>query len=209
MQMSASVLRNRIAQLSEQKRAQLCENIYHSTGQLLAFVKEFLANSAADHGFELRTEIVDIAGIVSRVAQDYDEAALRKNLKIHCEIPPEPLNALVDHTATTQVFDNLVSNAVKFSPPDREIHLVLCATGEHIECRVRDHGPGFSEEDKARMFRRYGRLSARPTGGEPSTGLGLSIVKKLVQAMKGDLTCDSAPDQGATFTVRLPRCNSN
>jgi two-component system sensor histidine kinase/response regulator len=209
MQMSASVLRNRIAQLSEQKRAQLCENIYHSTGQLLAFVKEFLANSAADHGFELRTEIVDIAGIVSRVAQDYDEAALRKNLKIHCEIPPEPLNALVDHTATTQVFDNLVSNAVKFSPPDREIHLVLCATGEHIECRVRDHGPGFSEEDKARMFRRYGRLSARPTGGEPSTGLGLSIVKKLVQAMKGDLTCDSVPDQGATFTVRLPRCNSN
>jgi two-component system sensor histidine kinase/response regulator len=209
MQMSASVLRNRIAQLSEQKRAQLCENIYHSTGQLLAFVKEFLANSAADHGFELRTEIVDIAGIVRRVAQDYDEAALRKNLKIHCEIPPEPLNALVDHTATTQVFDNLVSNAVKFSPPNREIRLVLRATGDHIECRVRDHGPGFSEEDKARMFRRYGRLSARPTGGEPSTGLGLSIVKKLVQAMKGDLTCDSAPDQGATFTVRLPRSNSN
>jgi two-component system sensor histidine kinase/response regulator len=209
MQMSASVLRNRIAQLSEQKRAQLCENIYHSTGQLLAFVKEFLANSAADHGFELRTEIVDIAGIVRRVAQDYDEAALRKNLKIHCEIPPEPLNALVDHTATTQVFDNLVSNAVKFSPPNREIRLVLRATGDHIECRVRDHGPGFSEEDKARMFRRYGRLSARPTGGEPSTGLGLSIVKKLVQAMKGDLTCDSAPDQGATFTVRLPRRNSN
>ena len=55
------------------------------------------------------------------------------------------------------------------------------------------------------MFRRYGRLSARPTGGEPSTGLGLSIVKKLVQAMNGELTCDSAPDQGATFTVRLPR----
>jgi two-component system sensor histidine kinase/response regulator len=209
MQMSASVLRNRIAQLSEQKRAQLCENIYHSTGQLLAFVKEFLANSAADHGFELRTEIVDIAGIVTRVAQDYDEAALRKSLKIHCEIPLEPLNALADHTATTQVFDNLVSNAVKFSPPNREIHLVLCATSDHIECRVRDQGPGFSEEDKARMFRRYGRLSARPTGGEPSTGLGLSIVKKLVQAMKGDLTCDSAPDQGATFTVRLPRCNSN
>jgi two-component system sensor histidine kinase/response regulator len=209
MQMSASVLRNRIAQLSEQKRAQLCENIYHSTGQLLAFVKEFLANSAADHGFELRTEIVDIAGIVTRVAQDYDEAALRKSLKIHCEIPLEPLNALADHTATTQVFDNLVSNAVKFSPPNREIHLVLRATSDHIECRVRDQGPGFSEEDKARMFRRYGRLSARPTGGEPSTGLGLSIVKKLVQAMKGDLTCDSAPDQGATFTVRLPRSNSN
>jgi two-component system sensor histidine kinase/response regulator len=55
------------------------------------------------------------------------------------------------------------------------------------------------------MFRRYGRLSARPTGGEPSTGLGLSIVKKLVHNMNGELTCDSLPNQGATFIVRLHR----
>jgi two-component system sensor histidine kinase/response regulator len=55
------------------------------------------------------------------------------------------------------------------------------------------------------MFRRYGRLSARPTGGEPSTGLGLSIVKKLVQAMSGELTCDSLPGEGATFSVHLPK----
>jgi two-component system, sensor histidine kinase and response regulator len=55
------------------------------------------------------------------------------------------------------------------------------------------------------MFRRYGRLSARPTGGEPSTGLGLSIVKKLMQAMKGELTCDSKPGEGATFAVHLPQ----
>jgi two-component system sensor histidine kinase/response regulator len=55
------------------------------------------------------------------------------------------------------------------------------------------------------MFRRYGRLSARPTGGEPSTGLGLSIVRKLVLGMGGELLCESVPEQGATFTIRLPR----
>jgi two-component system sensor histidine kinase/response regulator len=55
------------------------------------------------------------------------------------------------------------------------------------------------------MFRRYGRLSARPTAGEPSTGLGLSIVKKLVVAMQGELTCESTPGHGATFSFRLPR----
>ena len=70
---------------------------------------------------------------------------------------------------------------------------------------IRDEGPGFTAEDKARMFRRYGRLSARPTGGEPSTGLGLSIVRKLVQAMNGELSCESSPGQGAAFTIRLPR----
>jgi two-component system, sensor histidine kinase and response regulator len=73
---------------------------------------------------------------------------------------------------------------------------------------VRDEGPGFSAEDKARMFRRYGRLSARPTGGEPSTGLGLSIVRKLVQGMGGELLCESAAGNGATFIVRLPRSGS-
>jgi two-component system sensor histidine kinase/response regulator len=74
-----------------------------------------------------------------------------------------------------------------------------------VECQVEDEGPGFSESDKTRMFRRYGRLSARPTGGEPSTGLGLSIVKKLVLAMQGELACQSAPGAGATFAFRLPR----
>ena len=66
-------------------------------------------------------------------------------------------------------------------------------------------GPGSAKSDKTRMFRRYGRLSARPTGGEPSTGLGLSIVKKLVLAMQGELACESTPGNGATFAFRLPR----
>jgi two-component system sensor histidine kinase/response regulator len=75
----------------------------------------------------------------------------------------------------------------------------------YAECIVRDEGPGFSADDKTRMFRRYGRLSARPTGGEPSTGLGLSIVRKLVAGMGGELVCESTEGHGATFTVRLRR----
>jgi two-component system sensor histidine kinase/response regulator len=72
---------------------------------------------------------------------------------------------------------------------------------------VRDQGPGFTDEDMVRMFHRYARLSARPTGGEPSTGLGLSIAQKLIQAMGGELTCSNAPDHGGVFTLRLPRMN--
>ena len=79
----------------------------------------------------------------------------------------------------------------------------------HMECLIRDEGPGFTEEDKARMFHRYARLSARPTGGEPSTGLGLSIAKKLVQAMNGELICQSSPGQGATFILRFPTSPPN
>jgi two-component system sensor histidine kinase/response regulator len=78
-----------------------------------------------------------------------------------------------------------------------------------VECVIRDEGPGFTEEDKAKMFRRYGRLSARPTAGEPSTGLGLSIVRKLVQLMNGELTCESNEGQGTAFSFRLPRPAQN
>jgi len=94
---------------------------------------------------------------------------------------------------------------VKFSAPGKEIFVVVQPADLHVACLVRDQGPGFTDEDKARMFRRYGRLSARPTGGEPSTGLGLSIVRKLVLAMNGELDCATSPGVGTTFTVRLPR----
>ena len=102
------------------------------------------------------------------------------------------------------MFDNLLSNALKFSPAGKKVQVIIRPEGDRAECTVRDEGPGFTVEDKARMFRRYQRLSARPTDGEPSTGLGLSIVRKLVLAMKGELACESAPGEGAAFTIRLP-----
>jgi two-component system sensor histidine kinase/response regulator len=205
MQMSASLLRERMNQAGDSRPAQLCDNICHSTGQLLAFVKEFLANSAADHGFRPRPELVNLGDAVARTVQDYREAALRKNLNIRMDLPSQPMHAFADRIALSQVFDNLLSNAVKFSSPGTQITITVRPAAGGPECSIQDQGPGFSAEDKTRMFRRYGRLSARPTGGEPSTGLGLSIVKKLVDAMKGELICESAPGEGATFIIRLPQ----
>ena len=205
MQMSANLLREWMNQLNDRKPAQLCANICHSTGQLLAFVKEFLANSAADHGVALNLEPVSLSDAVTRAAQDYQEAARRKNMEIRLELPAEPANVLADRNALMQVLDNLLSNALKFSPANKQITIIVRPAETGVECLIQDQGPGFSAEDKARLFRRYVRLSARPTGGEPSTGLGLSIVKKLVQAMKGELTCTSTPGEGAVFALRLPQ----
>ncbi len=205
VQMSARLLRDRLALTANGKEKQLCENICHSTGHLLAFVREFLANSAADHGIELRLEMIDLGDVVARAVEDYREAARRKNLELQVHLPSEPGMVCADRAGLGQVFDNLLSNAVKFSPPGKRITAAVLEDGEAFECLIRDQGPGFTTEDHARMFRRYGRLSARPTAGEPSTGLGLSIVNKLVRAMRGELTCESVPEQGATFTVRLPR----
>jgi len=208
MDMSARLLRERMSRLGDGKLEQLCENICQSSGQLLSFVKEFLANSAAEHGLTYTSQPVNLNEALARAGQDYQEAARRKLLHLELVLPKDVVMVSADRTALGQVFDNLLSNAVKFSPAGRKITLSVLTVDGSAEALVQDQGPGFSEEDKPRMFRRYGRLSARPTGGEPSTGLGLSIVKKLVQNMGGELTCESVPGEGTTFRVRLPRSNN-
>jgi two-component system sensor histidine kinase/response regulator len=183
----------------------MVENISYSSSQMLAFVKEFLANASFGHGLTIKTESISLWEAAARVVGQYQEAARRKQLVLHEVLPAENALAQADPAALSQVLGNLLSNAVKFSPPGKEISIGVRSEESCVECYVQDQGPGFTEEDKTRMFQRYGRLSAQPTGREPSAGLGLSIVKKLVEAMGGALTCESAAGRGARFTIRLPK----
>jgi two-component system sensor histidine kinase/response regulator len=205
MEMSAQLLRNRILGLKhpDERSLQLSENISHTSGQLLAFVKEFLANAAADYGVTLKPETLNLNDAVAAAVRQYGEAAERKKLKILTDFPKKEILVQADPSGLDQVLDNLLSNALKFSPPGRSIYVSVRRNKNLAECLIQDQGPGFTDEDRTRMFRRYGRLSARPTGNEPSTGLGLSIVRKLVQAMNGTLVCESTPGNGATFIIRL------
>lgn len=203
MQLSAQLLKERMGPAVNPKTGLLVENMCQSTSQLLGFVKEFLANASVDHGFQLQRQRVNLAESITSVVQEYQAAARRKNLQLHLALPAEDTHVYADNTALNQVLDNLLSNAVKFSLPERHIHIAVRTEDEFVECIIRDEGPGFTPDDKLRMFRRYGRLSARPTGGEPSTGLGLSIVKKLVLEMGGEVVCESEPGAGAAFTLRL------
>jgi signal transduction histidine kinase len=119
---------------------------------------------------------------------------------------------LADKHRTLQVVENLLSNAIKFSPKNSGVTVAIERENENraaeahpcIVITVADEGPGLSDEDKTKLFGKFARLSAQPTGGEHSTGLGLSIVKKLVEAMRGDIRCESELGKGARFIVRLP-----
>jgi signal transduction histidine kinase len=181
-------------------------NILDASNQMYSYVREFLANAAADREASMKLEPVSISTAANAAVQRYAEAAKRKALVFHEEYPGDNPLALADQGALDQVIDNLVSNAVKFSQPDRSIWVSVSLAGQGwVEFRIRDEGPGCTEEDLAQMFRRYRRLSARPTAGEPTTGLGLSIAKKHVDAMAGVLRCESTAGQGATFILRLPK----
>jgi two-component system sensor histidine kinase/response regulator len=206
MDMSAQLLRDRAEAMADPKLRLMAENISHSSSQMLTFVKEFLANASTDHGLSLKTEPISLKDAASRVVQQHREAARRKQLVFQTPLEGDGALVQADPAALNQVLDNLLSNAIKFSPPGKQIRVTVCSSNtRYVECQVQDEGPGFKEDDKTRMFRRYARLSARPTGGEPSTGLGLSIAKKLVLAMHGELACESTPGKGATFAFRLPR----
>jgi signal transduction histidine kinase len=126
-----------------------------------------------------------------------------------------------DASASLQILDNLVSNAVKYSPPGKRVvvritndelrisnvHSSLHTSGVCIA--VQDEGPGLSDEDKTKLFGKFARLSARPTAGEHSTGLGLSIVKRLAEAMNGNIHCKSTLGEGATFILVLPQSSQS
>jgi two-component system, sensor histidine kinase and response regulator len=204
MQMSAQVLHKRAVTLGEPRLELMSGNILHATNQMFSFVKEFLANSSAERGMEIKLEPVALHEVAAEGVRNYSEAAQRKEIMLHCEAPEENLFVSADRAALDQVLDNLISNAIKFSPPGKSIWVTVAATPDGAECRVQDEGPGFTEEDKTLMYGRYRRLSAAPTGNEPSTGLGLSIVKKLMAAMGAQLHFESVAGQGTTFILRFP-----
>jgi signal transduction histidine kinase/ligand-binding sensor domain-containing protein len=150
--------------------------------------------------FDLRT----LAAEAQVRLQDRAEA---KGLRLELATTWEELPVRVDSGYLQQVLDNLLTNAIKFTPPGPPERLILIRVsrrGEQAQLEVQDQGPGFTAEDKAKAFGRFMRLSARPTAGEESTGLGLSIVKSLVEAMGGTVGLESEPGKGATFVVRLP-----
>ena len=130
-----------------------------------------------------------------------------KQIALEFRAEPESCVAEADKDATMQVLDNLLSNAIKFSPPGRPVVVSVLAgtngSSGQISVEVRDAGPGLSEEDQRKLYGKFVRLSAQPTAGESSNGLGLSIVKRLAEEMGGELTCRSKLGEGATFALTL------
>lgn len=145
---------------------------------------------------------IELTPVLQRVLNNYKQQAEDKKITLALESENgKKVKGLEQYLF--HVFENLLSNAIKFSPLGEAIWIrVESQNGQHM-INFTDGGPGLTEEDQQRMFKKFQRLSAKPTAGERSTGLGLSIVAKYTELLGGKLEWESAPDQGTTFIVKL------
>jgi signal transduction histidine kinase len=145
---------------------------------------------------------VDANDILGKVVEEYRERADEKFLTLELVRPSEKMMIEADAVMLRQVLDNLVSNAVKFSPHRSTVNIRIAATTtaaspplqrmtDTVNIFVQNHTSRISEQEKQKLFSKFGKLSNRPTGGESSTGLGLFIVKRLVDAMQGKVWCET------------------
>lgn len=147
----------------------------------------------------------NLSELVLKCKEQFTNQAIKKQIQLNISGTESAFIALCDTSFVLQVFENLLSNAIKFSPLEKQIHITLSETDKYIRCAIKDEGPGVNTEDMNKLFGKFQKLSARPTAGETSNGLGLSIVKKYTNAMNGNVWCESTEGEGATFIVELPK----
>ena len=148
-------------------------------------------------------ERVDIRDVLSEIKTRYNSRAKAKEIELKVVSCKDNYNIRTDHLLLTLVLENLVSNAIKFSPTKTKVVLRAECKYDGVIFKVSDEGPGFTEDDKKLIFNRFQKLSAKPTAGEPSIGLGLSIVKKYVNDLNGEVWLESEENKGSTFFVKL------
>jgi signal transduction histidine kinase len=181
------------------------EHIRDATRRLTSMVDHLISDAMADaFDITIRREPVDIAALAGEVVDANQPLAVNKQQSITVSAQPSLITAC-DADRIREAIDNLISNAIKYSPIGGKIAVVVGQEANMTMIRVVDEGAGLSPEDLGRLFGRFQRLSAKPTAGESSTGLGLSIVKRIIDMHGGEVTADSdGPGQGSTFTITLP-----
>jgi signal transduction histidine kinase len=189
--------------------AKLSENIVGAGQRMFQLIKDLLDANAIEQGrFTSNIQRCDLRAIASECVANNRTHGARKNITMVVE-SGDPVWGRADRNATMQILDNLISNALKYSPPKTAVHLRASIEHGFVRVAVKDRGPGLSTADQRKLFGKFIRLSAQPTGGESSTGLGLSIVKKLAEAMGGNVACQSVLGEGATFILSLPAWDVN
>ncbi|MCA9915022.1 MAG: GAF domain-containing sensor histidine kinase, partial [Anaerolineae bacterium] len=203
IQMAMSLLIDEGLTFTAEEQAKMLVEVEKHAHFTLNLLDDLLDISHIESGkFMLEPEPLDLEIFLKEAVQHHHKLAESKGSAVHLE-PIGAGQVLGDPMRLRQVMDKIISNAVKYSPAGSRV--VVSATQEKGEwwVAVRDEGPGLTEEDQRLVFQDFVRLSAKPTGGEKSTGLGLAITRRVIEAHGGRIGVHSEPGQGATFWYTL------
>jgi signal transduction histidine kinase len=178
--------------------------MYQIIGDGLNMVRNIVdVRKIEEKGLDPYPEKINLPSVILPIIKQYNVLADKKKIKINYQTP-EKIEMTSDKNYISRVMENLLSNALKFSQPGKEVSVTVKSDGNNVEIAVADQGPGLSADDLANLYQKFKKLTPRPTGGESSQGLGLSIVKILANCMGGDVVCKSELEVGSTFIVTLP-----
>lgn len=155
-------------------------------------------------GIDIKPEEIDLSDFVRTTVRNFVSLADKKNISIELDTP-ENVCITVDNQCLGRIMDGLLSNAIKFSAEGKKIIVQVKDHEANVSVSVTDEARGFTAEDKLLLFNKFIKLKTKPTAGESSTGLGLFIVKSLLDQIGGTIQCDTIEGIGSTFTIRLPK----
>lgn len=172
-----------------------CHNMYHLIANLLDINRIELGENT------IKKQSVNLPNLLNQIKSEFEPQAQRKQIKLSIIQTDGTLHT--DPNALQRILENLLSNAIKFSPKDTTVCLRLTRASGQVQFEVIDEGPGIPQEEIKELFNKFSRLSNKPTGGEESSGLGLSIVKELVGLIDGNISVESTLHKGSVFSVTL------
>ena len=185
----------------------LVETIHGASQSMLTLVNDLLDVATIESGeLKIYPEPNNLSEIITKSVYLTNIEAAKKQTRVDFTPKNSNVTANIDSAKMRQVVENLLSNAVKYSPPGSVITVHVNEDAGPRTCgfSVKDQGPGIPESERHKLFQDFGRLSAQPTGGEKSTGLGLAICRKIVEAHHGSIVAENLPARGCEFRVTLP-----
>jgi len=202
--LSELFLRGEESYTADEKK-NLVKLINKTSKDLLRMVHDLLDISVFESGeLSLKPSSGNLSDVLLAQVQVNQVYSSQKNINIVSSLKKVP-DSIFDPNRIGQVMDNLINNAIKFSQPGTSVEIGLSSSEQNLEFYVKDEGPGIPEKDQSQLFTEFPKIGVYPTGGEKSTGLGLSIVKKIVEAHFGSIQVESEEGRGTVFYVQLPR----
>jgi signal transduction histidine kinase len=200
----SEILKDESVGVVNSKQKELLLKIFNASNFMRALLENLLDISKIESGkIELCKKVQDLNAIVGQQVELSQLLADKKKIGLELSLGKLPPISF-DQDAITQVIGNFIGNAIKFSPSDTKIIVSTENQGKNVRFSVCDEGPGISEDDQMLLFKEFQTLSAKPTGGEKSTGLGLAITQKLIHLHSGQVGVQSQLGEGATFFFTLP-----